>query len=328
VWHQRYERNAASRDAIGALIELGHEMDARGALHRIECPVLMLHRVDDQVVPIALARETCALLRSHGVDVTFVEMPGADHFLYATDLPVALAAIERFTTGEVSDRARTWTRSRPAITTMGRFDIVVDGATVPTAEWGSRRARTLLKRLVVARGAPVPREELFDLLWPAEADGGRLGARLSVQLSAVRRVLRGGVVADRSSVRLDLGHVDVDLERWFAHRDDAAVVGTYGGELLPDDRYDEWTRALRDAVRGRFIDAARRLASRSTPDEAIGIWRRVLAEDRYDERAHRSLVAALRADARLGQARAAYHAYVAAMDDLSLPAASWDDIGT
>ena len=91
-WHQRYERNAASRDAIGVLLDLAGEMDARGVLHRVECPVLILHRVGDRVVPIDAARETYGLLRSHGVDVELVEMPGEDHFLYATDLAFALAS--------------------------------------------------------------------------------------------------------------------------------------------------------------------------------------------------------------------------------------------
>ena len=182
-WHERYERNAASRDAIGALLDLAGEMDARGVLHRVECPVLILHRVGDRVVPIDTARETRRLLRSHGVEVELVEMPGEDHFLYATDLAFALGAIERFTTGRVSDRTLTWKTYRTEIITMGRFDVVVDGTSVPTSAWGSKRARTLLKRLVVARGWPVTRDELIEVLWPEGGDIDRLGARLSVQLS-------------------------------------------------------------------------------------------------------------------------------------------------
>lgn len=331
VWHQRYERNAASREAIGVLVGLGAEMDARGVLHRIECPVLMVHRVGDRVIPIERARQTAALLRSHGVEVELVEMPGPDHLLYAGDLEPALAAVERFTTGRVADHRRgRLTPSAPtiAVTTLGRFDIVVDGAPVATADWGSKRARTLLKRLVVARGGPVTRDELFEVLWPDEPEVDRLSARLSVQLSAVRRVLRGGIVADRSSVRLDLAHVDVDMERWFAQADDAAIVAGYTGELLPDDRYADWARPLREEIRGRFIEAARRLAGAGPVKDAPGIWRRLLAEDPYDEQAHRSLIGALRADGQLGQARTAYQAYVAAMDDLSVDATSWASLGT
>ena len=188
---------------------------------------------------------------------------------------------------------------------------------------GLEAARTLLKRLVVARGWPVTRDELIDVLWPDDGDLDRLSARLSVQLSAVRRILGGGVIADRSSIRLDLDHVNVDIERWFALTDDAAIVAGYVGELLPDDRYDDWSNGLRDESRARFGAAACRLAERSRPNEAIELWRRTLAHDSHDEGVHRSLVATLRAEGRLGEARAAYQTYVAAMDDVGVDATSW-----
>ena len=326
-WHQRYERNAASRDAIGVLLDLAVEMDARGVLHRVECPVLILHRVGDRVVPIDAARETCRSLRSHGVDVELVEMPGEDHFLYATDLAFALGAIERFTTGMVSDRTLTWTKHRTEIITMGRFDVVVDGTPVPTPAWGSKRARTLLKRLVVARGWPVTRDELIEVLWPEGDDIDRLGARLSVQLCAVRRILRGGVIADRSSIRLDLDHVDVDIERWFAQTDDTAIVAGYDGEFLPDDRYEDWSAPLRDEIRARFGVAARRLAEISDADRCD----RTVAARPHPGSVRRGRPSLARRDpsrarAASSEARIAYQTYVAAMDDLGVSSTSWDDI--
>jgi len=325
-WHQRYERHAASRDAIGALIDLSKEMDARGVLHRVECPVLLLHRVGDRVVPIDSSRETCRLLRSNGVDVELVEMPGDDHFLYAADLPLALGAIERFTTGSVSERTQMWRTDRVRIVTMGRFDVFVDDRPMPTSAWGSRRARTLLKRLVAARGHAVTRDELIDVLWPENGDIERLGPRLSVQLSAVRRILRGGIVADRASVRLDLDHVDVDIETWFDLADDAAIVAGHHGAFLPDDRYEDWAAPLRHEVSARFGAAVHRLAECSGAPDAIELWHRALGQDPYDERSHRSLVATLRAEARLGEARSAYQSYVAAMDDLGVPPTAWDEL--
>lgn len=325
-WHERYERNAASRDAIGVLVDLAGEMDARGVLHRVECPVLILHRVGDRIVPVDAARETRALLRSHGVDVELVEMPGEDHFLYATDLALALGAIEHFTTGKVTDRTRTWGSHRTDIVTMGHFDVVVDGISVPTSAWGSKRARTLLKRLVVERGQPVTRDELIELLWPEDGGGDRLGARLSVQLCAVRRILRGGLIADRSSVRLDLGHVDVDLERWFALTEDADIVAGFRGDLLPDDRYEDWSAPVREEVRARFVAAARRLADVSDANDAIELWRRLVRQDPYDEAAHRAVISTLRAEGRLSEARVAYQTYVAAMDDLGVDSVTWDEL--
>lgn len=322
AWWPHYERHAASRDALMELFRMNSDMDARGVVDRVDCPVLVVHRTGDPVTPVDRARETCALLRAAGADVEMVETPGRDHWTFAGDMDVICDAVERFTTGTLS--TRTVVRQRPTveIRTMGRFEVLRDASPVPVAEWGSRRARTLLKRLVVARGWPVTRGELVDLLWPGEVSD-RLNARLSVQLSAVRRVLHGGVVADRSTVRLDLAAVDVDLERWFALTDDRQVVDTYA-DLLPEERYDDWPRPLRDEMRDRFVGAARRVATDHGgrpavgTDEAVGLLRRVLDLDPYDEEAHRLLVHRLRRDGRHGEAAAAAERYEAALRDLDL----------
>jgi DNA-binding SARP family transcriptional activator len=276
--------------------------------------------------PVDLARDTERMLRSHGVDVELIESEGEDHYVYADPEHVArlLDAAERFTTGAVTERTVTWTTHRVRVETLGDFDVAVDGERVPNGEWGSKRARTLLKRLIVARGWPVTRDELIEVLWPDGGDPSRLGARLSVQLSAVRRILHGGVVADRSSIRLDLDTIDVDLEEWFALGDDRAVVAGYAGTFLPDDRYEDWSQPMRDEVRTRFVSAARRLADLAEGDEAVELWRRILAEDPFDEAAHRSLIGELVLDGRLGEARHAYRAYVGAMDDIGVAIAGWD----
>lgn len=324
TWWPRYERQCANQDALIKLLKMNGDMDVRDILHRVDAPVLIVHRTGDRIVSIEQARETYRLLDEAGADVRMVELPGDDHFTFAGDLDAVADEIEQFTTGAV--RARAPRRSvRPVITTMGRFDVEVGGEPVRTSAWGSKRARTLLKRLVVARGWPVTRDEMIDLLWPDD-DSDRLGARLSVQLSAVRRILHGGVVADRSSIRLDLDAVDVDLERWFALDDDGSVVEQFAGDLLPDDRYDDWTGALRDEVRSRFVSAARRAAVGAEPDRAIELYRQVLTADPYDETSHRSLIAVLHADGRLGDAHTAHAAYAAAMDELGVGADDWSAV--
>ena len=181
-------------------------------------------------------------------------------------------------------------------------------------------------RLVVARGWPVTRDELIEVLWPDEVHLDRLGPRLSVQLSTVRRVLGGGIVADRSTVRLDLAHVDVDVERWFGEADDRAIVAGYGGEFLPEARYEDWSARLRHEIHARFVASARRLAVISGSDDGVVLWRRVLDEDPYDERAHRALIATLRTEGRWNEARTAYHSYVAAMDEVGAARATWDEL--
>jgi DNA-binding SARP family transcriptional activator len=329
-WWPRYERQSASRDALLALFELNGQMDARGVIDRVECPILIVHRTGDQIIPVEIARETAALFEAAGKDVTLVEVPGTDHYTFAGDMEPIMAAIERFATGTVQERPAA--ASTPvSITTLGEFRVEVDGVEVPTGEWGSRRARTLLKRLVAAQGWPVTRDELIELLWPddAGADRDRLSARLSVQLSAVRRVLRGGVIADRSTVRLDLNAVDLDLARWNALTDERSIVDGYG-EFLPDDLYDDWSGPTRDEVRGRMVTAARRLVDLSLvagdAETAETAARAIVRADQFDEVGHQGLIRALAAQGRHGEARSAHEAYTVAMHELGVEATPLDDI--
>lgn len=294
AWHQRYERLAASQDCLLDLLELCLRMDVRELLPRIDVPTLVIHRRADPVVPIAFAHELVDGLP----DARLFAQPGNDHFAYAGDVDGWMDEFEHFVTGRVTSEP-IGDVARPAvrITTLGRFAVEVDGEEVPVSAWGSRRARQLCKRLVAARGWPVTRDALFDLLWPDEADRGRLSARLSVQLSMVRRILRGGVIADRESVRLDLGEVDTDLETLFRARGDEEVVAAFGGEFLPEDRYEDWTTPLRGEVGTRFALAARRLAvtalSEGRTEEVLALSGRLLDLDPYDDEAHRLRVAAL-----------------------------------
>lgn len=315
AWWPHYERHAISRDGLMDLFRSNSSMDARGVVDRVECPVLVVHRVGDPVVPVERARETVRLFEQAGVDVRVEELPGEDHFAFAGDLDAVADAIERFTTGQVRRQAAP-VRHRVEITAMGRFEVTIDGDPVPTAAWGSRRARTLLKRLVVARGWPVTRDELAELLWPGELSD-RLGARLSVQLSAVRRVLHGAVVADRSTVRLDLSSVAVDVERWCGLTDDLAVVEGYA-ELLPEDRFEDWSGPLRDEMRDRFVAAAHRVGAGGAVVDAVAALRRAVEADPYDERAHRLLVRRLQEAGRMGEAAEAQRRLERVLAELGL----------
>ena len=216
------------------------------------------------------------------------------------------------------------------IFTLGRFAVEVDGNEVSKSAWGSRLARQLCKRLVAARGWPVTRDELIELLWPGEFDPSRLGARLSVQLSAVRRVLKGGVIADRESVRLDLDEVSTDLEDFHKATDDAAVVAAYTGEFLPEDVYEDWTAGSRDEARSRFVATARRLAARYIDEgilhRAAPLARRLVDVDPYDDDAYRMLITALAAAGEGGEARHAHEAWNAALAELDLTPPPLDDL--
>jgi pimeloyl-ACP methyl ester carboxylesterase/DNA-binding SARP family transcriptional activator len=318
TWHQRYERAAASQDSLRDLSELMWHMDVREVLPQIEVPTLVLHRIGDQPIPIEFGRELAAGIPG----AELIELEGDDHFSYAGDRGW-MDIMERWVTGTVV--AKPTPAPYPTsvrIETLGRFRALVDGVEVETAVWGSRLARLLCKRLVAARGWPVTRDELFDLFWPDEYDRRKLGPRLSVQLSAVRKVLRGGVVADRDSVRLDLEEVSTDVDELFSAEDDGAIVAAYRGEFLPEDVYEDWTGPIRDEARARFVAAARRLATIAAANarhrEAAQFARRLTATDRYDEDAHRRLIAALTAMGELREADRAHAVYAEAMAELDV----------
>ena len=322
-WHQRYERVAATADSLTDLFAQILDMDVREVVPDIAVPILVIHRKGDERVPVELGREVVEL----APNAELIELDGVDHFGYVGDLAEWMTPVERFITGTVQERPldSVQRRSSVAITTLGRFAVTVDGEEVATSDWGSRRARILLKRLVVARGWPVTRDELFDLLWPDETNTGKLGARLSVQLSAVRRVLGGGVVADRQTVALDLDHVAVDTEALLnaaTAGDDAAVVDAYQGEFLPGERYDDWSAPLRDDVRSAFVVAARRLLDDATAggDHALAasLARRLIAVDPYADDAHRHLIDALTAIGDQPGVDAAGAARQAVLDELGL----------
>lgn len=324
TWHERYERHSATQDGLLQLLQLNALMDARGILHRIEAPTLITHSTDDAVVPVEFARELAAGLPN----ARLVERSGRDHYTYAGDVNAVLSEIERFVTGRTIERASP-PPGRVEIEVLGRFRVLVDGAEVSPAEWGSRRARQLLKRLVVARGWPVTRDELTNMLWPDEDDERILRPRLSVQLSAVRRVLGGGVIADRSSIRLDLDTVDVDLVRFHSlDDDDDAIVEAYAGELLPDDRYDDWTDGARAEAHVRFLAAAdRRLAATAGDhDEVARLAATILSADPFHDGAHRALITAHDRAGRIAAAADARRVYADRLDELGLDTTGIDEL--
>lgn len=316
-WHQHYERQSASPSTLLTLLRMNGLLDARDVLADIRVPVLVIHRTDDPVVPVELARETAAALP----DARLVEMAGADHFSYASDVDTIVREIGRFVTGRPPPRLPR-RDSRVRIRTLGAFEVSVDGRAVTASTWGSRRARQLLKRLVVARGAPVSRDALVDQLWPGHDDLARLGARLSVQLSTVRRVVGGDrVLADDDTVALDVALLDVDVEELLRLRG-RAVLDAWTGDLLPEDDAD-WADGLRQEVRAHVVAAGHEvLLDGGGYEERVRAGRVVLDVEPYAETALLGLVRAHHEAGVHGAAHQAHEVYQDRMAELGLAAQS------
>lgn len=245
-------------------------------------------------MPLEYGREVAEL----APNATFIELDGNDHYAYLGERQW-LDHLERFITGDVAERPAAPAPTSVELITLGRFAVVVDGAEVPTGEWGSRRARTLVKRLAAARGWPVRREELAEILWPDEPDPTVWGARLSVVLSNARRVLRGGIHADRQTVALDLDALDLDLARLHAESgDDAALIALHTGPFLPEEITETWRRGAHDEALTVARQAGHRLlaAALDAPDpaESTRLAHLLLAWDEGDVIAHDAAIEAAR----------------------------------
>jgi DNA-binding SARP family transcriptional activator len=163
------------------------------------------------------------------------------------------------------------------------------------------------------------------MLWPDEIDASRLGARLSVLLSNIRRVLGGGLVADRAAVALDVTTLDLDLRRLhdaLARGDDETAVRTYAGPILPEDAYEDWATEAREHLVRAVIGAHRRLAMQAASDGRVDEVERhttsVIELDAFDERAHELLVQTLAHAGRPGDALRADDRYRLRMAELGV----------
>jgi DNA-binding SARP family transcriptional activator len=235
-------------------------------------------------------------------------------------------------------------RPRLVVRVLGGFVVERDGQPVPRSAWGSRKARDLLKILVVRGGHRLGREPLADLLWPDEPYD-EVSNRLSVALSVARGVLAADgmpppLVAVEDAIELEVDAVEVDLVRFESLADEgerAARAGdrtvavaaltaaeeAYGGDLLEDDLDATWLVDRREALRSRYVAVARMLAglvAEDDPDHALRLLLRVLDRDGYDEPAHLEVCRTLLKAGRHGEARRRHRLYEERMAELDLPA--------
>jgi DNA-binding SARP family transcriptional activator/Tfp pilus assembly protein PilF len=231
------------------------------------------------------------------------------------------------------------------IESLGGFAVLRGGEPVRLSEWQSKRARELLKLLVARRGRPATRAYLMETMWPDE-DSDRVANRLSVALTTIRGVLdperrsaEECLVADKDSVALNVGAIDIDLEGFLTTAagglaslrggDTEAALPTleaaaaaYRGDFLEENAYDDWAIPAREEARAAYVAISRALALQASqghdPDGAVPHLLRILEIDRYDEPAHLELVTALAGAGRHGEAHRHYLNYRRAMGELDV----------
>src|SRR5436309_9629586 len=156
--------------------------------------------------------------------------------------------------------------SAVAIQLLGRFSVVIDGVPISGDAWRSRRAADVVKLLALAPAHRMHRTELMEALWP-ESDPEASGTNLRKALHFARLA-----TGDERSIMNERGvlvlwpdaRVGTDVERFEAAAqrvlegsDETAsrsAADLYGGDLLPDDRYESCAFEPRGRLHRRDLD--------------------------------------------------------------------------
>lgn len=174
---------------------------------------------------------------------------------------------------------------------LGGFRVEVAGRPVSDGEWRRSGATSLVKLLALHHR--LHRDQAVDLLWPeAGADLGlrRLNKALHFArrvLGADRLVLHDGML---NLARADLW-TDVDaFERAAQQNDTEAALALYTGDLLPENRFDDWAEPRRTELRDAVVPLLLAHAADSDPQQAERDLVRLIALDPLHEEAYARLM--------------------------------------
>ena len=196
------------------------------------------------------------------------------------------------------------------ISLLGAFSVTVGGRVMPEDAWRLRKAKTLIKLLALASERRLHVDQVAELLWEGRDQASARNSLHQVIFAARRAfdsaglegrdclVLHEDVIAlcPGDPVRIDVLAFEEAAASARARRDPAAyrdALDFYGGELLPEDRYEEWTASRRDAVHELRLVLGIELAELQAPEDpaaAIDCLRSVLAGAPLYEPAHRALM--------------------------------------
>jgi predicted ATPase len=160
------------------------------------------------------------------------------------------------------------------VSLLGGFAAAVDGVPVAESAWRLKKSRELVKLLALAPGHRLHREQAMDLLW-ADREPAAASNNLNQAVYVARRALDPGAIEVRDDVLMLTA--DVDVDRLAVAAADArhdrtagayrAALSIYDGELLPENRYDDWAAERREELADLAAELAEELIALS-PDGA------------------------------------------------------------
>jgi predicted ATPase len=138
---------------------------------------------------------------------------------------------------------------------LSGFSAAVDGEAVPESAWRLKKGRELVKLLALAPRQRLHAEQVMDVLW-RDLEPAAAANNLHQAVHVARRALGRDTIQKQGEL-LEL-NADVDVARFERAAVDARRAGTpaayraalslYGGDLLPENRYDDWAEERRDAL--------------------------------------------------------------------------------
>jgi predicted ATPase/DNA-binding SARP family transcriptional activator/DNA-binding CsgD family transcriptional regulator len=208
---------------------------------------------------------------------------------------------------------------------LGGFRVSVGPRTIEQDQWRLRKAAALVKLLALSSGHRLHREQVMYTLWP---DSGRRAASNNLRrtLHSARRALDpppGSQYLASQDERLVLcpnSDLWVDVEAFeqaaaTARREHEpaayrAAIELYSGDLLPEDRYEEWAEERRRELRRMFLSLLVELATaheeRAEYGRGAGALQRAVREEPTLEEAHAGLMRLYTLLGREGEALAQY----------------------
>ncbi|MCU1348698.1 MAG: transcriptional activator domain protein, partial [Acidobacteria bacterium] len=164
--------------------------------------------------------------------------------------------------------------SNVRLTLLGGFAAAVGDEPVPDTAWRLRKARELVKLLALAPNHRLHREQAMDVLWRDREPAAAVN-NLHQAVYVARRTLEPAAIEVRDELLVLRAEIDVDqleLAAAAARRAGTpaayrAAVSLYRGELLPENRYDDWVVERRDELAELAAALAQELAAIG-PDDA------------------------------------------------------------
>ncbi|MFL6208704.1 MAG: BTAD domain-containing putative transcriptional regulator [Pyrinomonadaceae bacterium] len=219
---------------------------------------------------------------------------------------------------------------------LGPFRIIVDGMPVEAQAWARRKPKLLIKLLALQPNYQLHREQLMELLWPEqepESASNSLHKAIHLARRTLEPKLRSAadshflLTQDQQIILRAPVKLWVDVKA-FEQAASAAIRGLeveayetslalYGGDLLLEDTYADWTAARREQLRSTRQELLSRLArlyqTQGDYRQSSERFKMLVALDPAHETAHRELMHLYAATGRRTQALRQYKECCAAL---------------